>query len=313
MIDQTSTIERQFTHGNAPPARRAGGADGLILSVPQIFPGLRFFMVARGKRVVEASKFVDPGKCLDRKARLLISSLFLVSLGLLAGTSAHAQSASPQLQTPPPAAAPVQTPAERARILRDAQARINARREARVQQIINETYGHKFEAYGGAGYLRFHPGPDKQRNEEAAWNIGITDYIRPRLGITADVRGYYGTAYIGNNPYGVFKPSISQYAFLFGPQYRVYAKPKFAVSLQALAGFGHGNFDTGTGGLPASFIGLYNNSTAFNMSLGVPLDYNLGPGLAIRLTPLYFLTTYGSEAQNNLGFNVGVVYRFGKR
>ena len=99
-----------------------------------------------------------------------------------------------------------------------------------------------------------------------------------------------GPAYIGNNPYGIFLPAISQYSFLFGPQYRVYMKPKWAVSVQALAGFGHGNFDTGTGGLPASYLGLYNNGTVFNLSLGAPLDYNLSPGLAIRVTPLYLLT-----------------------
>jgi len=198
-------------------------------------------------------------------------------------------------------------------VLREAQARINARRQARIQQIINETYGHKYEAYFGGGYLRFHPGEMKQKNEEGAWNVGVTDYLSPRLGLTLDVRGYYGTAYIGNNPYGIFKPSISQYSFLFGPQYRVYAKPKWAIGLQGLVGFGHGNFDTGTGGLPSSFLGLYPDGTAFNLSLGAPIDYNLSPGLAIRITPLYLLTNYGSNIQNNLGFNAGVLYRWGKK
>ena len=53
----------------------------------------------------------------------------------------------------------------------------------------------------------FKPGETKQHINEADWNIGFTDYIKPRLGITADVRGYYGTAYIGNNPYGIFLPA----------------------------------------------------------------------------------------------------------
>jgi hypothetical protein len=270
---------------------------------------------------VEAFKLFDPGKRLGRKARLLVFSLFLVSQCLLVSQSAQAQSDSSQPAAPQPSAqapatpapAPPQTPEERARVLRDAQARINARRQARLQQTIRETYQAKFEGYFGGGYLRFHPGDDKQRNNEAAWNIGVTDYLRPRLGLTADVRGYYGTAYIGNNPYGIFLPSISQYTFLFGPQYRVYAKPKWALSAQALAGFGHGNFDTGTGGLPASYLGLYNNGTSFNLSLAAPFDYNLSPGLAVRVTPLYLLSTYGSSTQNNLGFNAGVVYRWGKQ
>jgi hypothetical protein len=270
---------------------------------------------------VEAYKPVGSGERRNAKARLFVFSLFLISPCLLISRSAQAQADSSQSTTqqqpaqapaaPPPV--PAQTPEERARVLREAQARVNARREARRQQIIRETYGAKFEAYFGGGYLRFHPGQYKQRNNEADWNVGITDYIRPKLGVTADFRGYYGTAYIGNNPYGIFLPSISQYTFLFGPQYRVYTQPKLAVSLQALAGVGHGNFDTGTGGLPASYLGLYSDGPSFNLSLSAPVDYNLSPGLAIRINPLYLMTTYGGSVQNNLGFNANVVYRWGKR
>lgn len=268
---------------------------------------------------MEASKFGGRGVPLVRKARLLFFCCFLISQCLPAFRCARAQdNSSPAAQQPAAApttqaAPPPQTPEERARVLRDAQARVNARREARIQQTIRETYSSKFEAYFGGGYLRFHPGDTKQHINEADWNIGITDYIRPKLGITADFRGYYGTAYIGNNPYGIFEPAISQYSFLFGPQYRVYRRPKLGVSIQALAGFGHGNFDTGTGGLPASYLGLYNDGTCFSFDLGAPVDYNLSPGLALRVTPLYLFTNYGGSVQNNLGFNAGVVYRWGKQ
>jgi hypothetical protein len=267
---------------------------------------------------VEASKFVRFSMLLGREARLFTLSLFLVLQCFVASQSAPAQSSAtpasptPQAQTAPPPPAG-QTPEERARVIRDAQARVNARRQARIAQIIRETYGYKFEGYFGGGYLRFRPGDSLQKNNEAGWNIGVTDFIKPNLGVTVDVRGYYGEAYIGNNPYGIFLPSISQYSFLFGPQYRVYTKPKLAVSLQGLAGFGHGNFDTGTGGLPASYLGLYGNGTAFSFSLGAPVDYNLSPSLAFRVTPTYLFTTYGSSTQNNLGFNAGVVYRWGRR
>jgi hypothetical protein len=250
------------------------------------------------------------------KVGFLSFSLFLIAgYSAISSPAAEAQVAQPVAGGPAPATQtpPAQTPEERARILREAQARIAARRQARLQQTIRETYGSKFEAYFGGGYLRFKPGATKQKINEADWNIGVTDYVLPRLGITADVRGYYGTAYIGNNPNGIFLPAISQYSFLFGPQYRVYAKPKWAFSVQGLAGFGHGNFDTGTGGLPASYLGLYSNGTAFSASLSAPFDYNLSPGLAIRVAPTYLFTAYGSSTQNNLGFNAGVVYRWGKR
>jgi len=64
---------------------------------------------------------------------------------------------------------------------------------------------------------------------------------------------------------------------------------------------------------PGSLIGLYPNSTVFNLSVGAPLDYNLGPGLALRVSPTYLLSDYGSELQHNKGFTAGVVYRFGRR
>ncbi len=273
---------------------------------------------------MEASELIRQGKRPVRKAYVLFLSLFLIGQCFLVSVPAHSQTTpAPDAQqpapapvpqaAPAPAAPPTQTPEERARILRDAQARITARRQARIQQAIRETYGNKYDVYFGGGYLRFHPGDTKQHINEADWNAGFTDYIRPRLGLTVDVRGYYGTAYIGNNPYGIFLPAISQYSILFGPQYRVYARTKYSVSVQALAGFGHGNFDTGTGGLPASYLGLYNDGTAFSFSLTAPLDYNLSPGLAIRLTPLYLFTNYGGSVQNNLGFNAGLLYRWGKR
>jgi hypothetical protein len=47
--------------------------------------------------------------------------------------------------------------------------------------------------------------------------------------------------------------------------------------------------------------------------VGASVDYNLGPGLAVRLTPNYLMSRYGGETQNNLGFNAGVVYRFGRQ
>ena len=62
------------------------------------------------------------------------------------------------------------------------------------------------------------------------------------------------------------------------------------------------------------------------ISAGVSFDYNFYPNLALRVTPTYVgtffrgnnLNTDGSlgssngSIQNNLGFNAGLVYRFGK-
>jgi hypothetical protein len=232
---------------------------------------------------------------------------------LLAPGAVWAQSTTNQQPTQQTTQPPAQAPQERSEVLRQAQARVNARRKLRLQQVIQDTYTHKYEVYGGGGYLRFSPGNTLQHLNEVAWNVGFTDYLRGKLGVTADVRGYYGTAFTYINQYQVFNPSISQYTFMAGPQARIVERLHLGVSANVLAGFGHGNFSTNTGGLPGTLIGLWPDGTTFNLSVGVPIDYNLGPTFAIRLTPNYLMTDYGSQIQNNLGFNAGVVWRFGRQ
>ena len=206
-----------------------------------------------------------------------------------------------------------QTQGERARVLRDAQARVNARRRLREQAIEQDTYSHKYEFYAGGGYLRFRPGSTLQHNTETAWNAGVTEWIRPKLGITADARGYYGTAITDSFTYQVYKPSISQYTFMAGPQYRFYQSQHWAWNAQILAGIDHGNFSTGTGGYTADEVGLYPDGNRLAVSVGAAVDYNLSPALAVRLMPDYLLTSFGSEIQDNLGFTLGFVYRWGRQ
>jgi hypothetical protein len=222
--------------------------------------------------------------------------------------TAESQSEQPQQQS---------TPEQRTEVLREAQARVNARRKIRIQQIIQDTYSHKFELDFGGGSLRFTPGDSLQRMNEAGWNVDLTDYLFGDLGIVADFRGYYGSAYTGthvdNGIAQAYNPSISQYTFLAGPRYRFFKGQHWGWTAQALAGAGHGNFGTGTNGLPPQLVGLYTDSTVLNFAGGVSADYNLGPGLAIRLTANELITNYGSSFQENLGGNLGVVYRFGRK
>ncbi len=206
-----------------------------------------------------------------------------------------------------------QSQQQRAQILKDAQQRVLARRRLREQQIVQDTYSHKYEVYGGGGYLRFRPGSNLQHNTEAAWNAGVTDWVRPKLGVTADFRGYYGTAITNSFEFQVFKPSISQYTFMVGPQYRFYQSEHWDWNAQVLAGVGHANFSTGTGGFPANLVGLYPDGNKLSISVGAAVDYNLGPTLALRLMPNYLLTNYGGDFQDNLGFTIGVVYRWGRQ
>jgi len=195
------------------------------------------------------------------------------------------------------------------------QARIRARREQRRAAAIHETYDHLYEVYVGAGYLRFTPGAGiaGQRVNEYDWNVGFTRYFNERLGATVDGRGYYGTAFISPNSYGLEKPAISEYAALFGPTYRFYMQPKYSVSGRVMAGFAQGNFFGDANGLGPTQLSLYPDGTTFGAEASVFVEYNVAPNIGLRVAPEYFATGFGSTIQNSLGYNIGLVVRFGKQ
>ncbi len=228
-------------------------------------------------------------------------------------SSSQQPSAAPQAQPPDQTQEQQSTPLDRTQVLREAQARVNARRKVRIRQIIQETYSHKYELNFGGGSLRFTPGGSLQRINEAGWIVDLTDYFHGDLGVSADFRGYYGTAYTGTNPYSVFNPSISQYTFMGGPRYRFFKGQHWGWTAEALAGAGHGNFGTGTHGLPPQLVGLYTDSTVLNFLGGVSADWNLSPSVAFRFSANEIITNYGSSFQENLGGNMGIVYRFGRK
>ena len=199
------------------------------------------------------------------------------------------------------------------------QARIRARREQRRAAAIHEVYDHRYEVYVGAGYLRFTPGATLQRVNEYDWNTGITRYFNERLGVTLDGRGYYGTPFIepqqGNPPAGsvrLDKPAISQYAALIGPTYRFYLQPKYSISGRVLGGYTYGNFTGDTNGFGTLGV-LYPDTSTFAASASIFFEYNLVPNVGLRVAPEYYLTGFGSTEQNNLGYTMGIVVRFGKQ
>ena len=201
----------------------------------------------------------------------------------------------------------------------------NANRKARIARTIEETYSHRYEVAGGGGYLRFRSGEYLQRNNEVTFFMTGTYFLNPKLGIIGDVRGMYGNAKIGNSSpnFLPFKPQISEYPFMGGVGYRVYAKEKVALMLTGEAGAALGKFDGDTKGLPSSALGLWQSATRPAISLGANFDYNLYPNIAMRISPTWVGTFYQlspqdpapqphGSFQSNLGFNIGVVYRFGK-
>ena len=254
-------------------------------------------------------------------SRKVLRSAILVALSASPSLGLYAQSSSsstPQ-QDQPAAQTPAQAPTAPTSSV---QARIRARREARRVAAINDVYSHLYEVYVGAGYLRFHPGdgvpPGKglQRLNEYSWDVGVTRYYSKQLGVTVDGRGIYGSAYTpltrASNG-AITKPAISEYTAMIGPTYRFMMKPKYSVSGRVMAGGAFGKFSGDLGSFTTSEFGLYPNGSSVAFSASVPVEYNVSPGLGIRVAPEYLLTNFGSTIQNSLGFTGGVVVRWGKQ
>jgi hypothetical protein len=196
------------------------------------------------------------------------------------------------------------------------QARIRARREQRRIAAIHEVYDHLYEAYVGAGFARTVPGPTYQRFNLYLYNVGFTRYFNEKLGVTVDGRGSYGTAYIGNNPYNVNHPAISEYSGMIGPNYRFILHPKYSVSGRVLGGAIYGNFTGDTIGeatQSTNYLGLYPNGTAIIVTASGILEYNVSSSLGLRVAPEYRLTDFSSSIQSGWGLTGGFVYRWGKQ
>ncbi len=195
----------------------------------------------------------------------------------------------------------------------------NASRQARIQRTIDETYTHRWEIFGGGGYMRFESGEYTQKNNEITWNFTPHYYLNPKLAIVVDTRGMFGNGkplrneFVAQNP----NPQINEYAFTGGVSYRFYKHLRYALSAEALGGVGIGNFSGASKGLTYLQTGFWQDAARPAFVINLAGDINLYPNLAFRVLPTYVGTTFTSPAggsfQSNLGINFGVVYRFGKQ
>lgn len=194
----------------------------------------------------------------------------------------------------------------------------NANRKARIARQIADTYTHRWEVAGGGGWLRFRSGQSTQKNSEIAFWMNTTYYFNRNLGLTGELRGAYGNAKplqgVNNDLNLVGRPQISEYPFLVGPTYRFRLRQKTALSAFVLGGTAIGKFDGDTKGVPYTTLGFWPSTSARPaFSIGGSLDLNLYPNLAFRITPSYTATTFGGTVENNAGFEMGLVYRFGRQ
>lgn len=241
-----------------------------------------------------------------RRIALLLALTLPVSQAVWADSSSL--SSNPEAQDQAQQAAPAPNQGQLT-----VQARIRARREQRRAQAIHDTYSHLYEAFVGGGYLRFTPGPNRQRVTLYSWDVGLTRYFNERLGVTVDGRGYYGTPYVGLNLSSITRPAISQYDALAGPTYRFLLRPKYSLSGRVMGGMAYGNFSGDSNGFGSQVLGLYPDGNTYAVSASIIGEANVSPNLSLRLAGEDFTTGFGSTMGNSVGFTYGFVYRFGKR
>ncbi len=180
------------------------------------------------------------------------------------------------------------------------------------ETLADVHYDNKWEVYGGAAFSHFRAGPNLvQGTNLGGFDVQGTRWLRRRLGVTGNVRGYYGTQAVIPNSDHITGPFVMEHLLLGGATFRAMENEHAAINFRALAGGGYGNFDHALSGVPPNSLGLFNNGGTFATALGGSLDLNRSPRLALRISPDYILTRYGGFNQNEFAISVGILYRIG--
>jgi len=182
--------------------------------------------------------------------------------------------------------------------------------------LENETlkpldYREKYDIYGGFASSHFNSGPALIPGANlGGFDVQGTRWLRKRVGVTANVRGYYGTTGVVPNPYNIHGPFIYEHLFLGGASIRGPKNEHAALTFHALVGGSYGVFNSAINpGLTGPNLGLFNNGVALATALGGSLDLNRSPKFSLRLSPDYLLTRFGGVSQNEFAISVGVLYR----
>src|SRR5271154_3192352 len=185
--------------------------------------------------------------------------------------------------------------------------------------LQNETlkpldYRNKYDIYGGLASSHFNAGPALIPGANlGGFDIQGTDWLTMRLGVTANVRGYYGTTGVVPNPYNIHGPFIMEHLFMGGASYRGPKNEHAALTFHGLVGGSYGSFDSAiNSGLTGPNLGLFNNGFTFATALGGSVDLNRSAKFSLRLSPDYLLTRFGGVSQNEFAISVGVLYRLSK-
>jgi len=108
--------------------------------------------------------------------------------------------------------------------------------------LQNETlkpldYRNKYDIYGGLASSHFNAGPALIGGANlGGFDVQGTMWLNMRIGVTANVRGYYGTTGVVPNPYNIHGPLIFEHLFMGGASIRGPKNEHAALTFHALAG-----------------------------------------------------------------------------
>ena len=172
-------------------------------------------------------------------------------------------------------------------------------------------YNNRYDLYGGFAYAHFNGVGNVRATGLYGFNGQATAWVKPVFGLAASLRGDYGHYPATPNSYGVSNPAISQYVFVFGPDFRLWRTPRHALGLHALVGGAYGKFDSQLNGAPPNSVGLFVNQLALAEAIGGSFDFNLSPKLSVRVVTDFAPTHYGTGQQQEFQGSVGFVYKMG--
>jgi len=158
------------------------------------------------------------------------------------------------------------------------------------------------DVFGGYSITRMRPQNESNQTTMNGWNTTMTAYTTKRLGVTADVAGFYGTAPEALT--GGSQVDIRHYSFMGGPQLRLFRSGRFSSSVRAVFGAAYGY-------VPDSSYGVA-DQTRFAALVGSNFDVRVSGRLSMRFSPGMYITRFGDDqTQKNLRFSVGPVFHFG--
>jgi hypothetical protein len=186
--------------------------------------------------------------------------------------------------------------------------------------LQNETlkpldYRNKYDIYGGLAYSHFNSGPFLVAGTNlGGFDFQGTDWLKMRLGITANFRGYYGTQGVLPNDANIHGPLVYEHLFLGGVSARGPKNEHAALTFHGLIGGSYGVFNADVPATvnPQQVLGLFSNGMALAMVAGGSLDLNRSSKLSLRLSPDYVVTRFGGQSQNEFAISVGILYRLSK-